>query len=164
MPAQNHNVIEAVLKINPSLKKNYLNQWGFAHWPSVTPKRMADKAYLVMTQLNKPLHFKDVAGEINNANFDHKKANAATVHNELILDKRFVLVGRGLYALRSWGFEQGTVSDIIAKILKENGALLKDQLMDKVMDQRMVQKSTIMLALMNKDRFGKDKEGKYQLV
>ncbi len=163
LPADNHAILEATLYARKDVNKNILQQWGKDNWTTIRPKRMTDKAYLIMLRENRPLHFEECADLINDARFDKKKACAATVHNELILDDKYVLVGRGMYALKEWGFEEGTVSDIIEKILKESGPLTKQELADKVLQQRLVQKTTITLALMNKDRFSKDADGRYAL-
>lgn len=163
MPAENHYIIEALLRARADVKKNILNQWGKSEWTTITPKRMTDKAYLILQREGRPLHFEECADLINNSNFDKKKACAATVHNELIMDNKYVLVGRGMYALKDWGYQEGTVADIIAKILKEKGALDKDAINAEVLKQRFVKKTTIMLALMNKKMFEKKADGKYAL-
>jgi len=162
--AENEAVIEALLRIIKDLKQNILKQWGFNHWTTIKPKRMTDKAYLIMQQENRPLHFSEVADLINKAEFDRKKAHPATVHNELILDDKYVLVGRGIYALKDWGYQSGTVADIISSILKENGPMTKKDLAEEVLKQRLVQKTTITLVLMNKDKFKRTTDGKYSLV
>ena len=110
------------------------------------------------------MHFTEIANKINKISFDKKKANAATVHNELILDKKYVLVGRGLYGLNEWGYKKGTVSDVIVDVLKEAGAPLdREEIIKRVLDKRLVKKTTIVLALMDKDIFKKI-DGKYELV
>jgi hypothetical protein len=103
-----------------------------------------------------------IAKKINETSFDHKIANPATVHNELILDPKYVLIGRGIYGLKEWGFKEGVVQDVIRDILAENGPLTKEQLTEKVLANRMVKKTTINLALMNKDIFEKVGD-KYQV-
>ncbi len=108
------------------------------------------------------MHFKEVAESIKNL-FD-KKAHVATTHNELIKDKRFVLVGRGLYALSEWGYLNGVVKDVIAKVLEKHGPLTKDEIVDKVLKERYVKENTIMVNLQNAKHFKKDKQGKYSLV
>ena len=85
-----------------------------------------------------------------------------TVHNELIKDPRFVLVGRGLYALKEWGYEEGQVKDVILKILKEaRKPLPKEEILAGVLKQRMVKENTVLLNLNNKKYFLKTPEGKY---
>jgi len=79
----------------------------------------------------------------------------------LILDEKYVLVGRGLYGLKEWGYKDGTVSDVIEEILNvQEKPMSRDEIIDSVLEKRMVKKATIILALMNKDKFGKA-EGKY---
>ncbi|HEY4478548.1 MAG TPA: hypothetical protein VI775_01765, partial [Candidatus Paceibacterota bacterium] len=93
-----------------------------------------------------------------------KKAHIATTHNELIKDERFVLVGRGLYALAEWGYMSGVVKDVIKKIITKNGPLTKEDIIDKVLKERYVKDNTILVNLQNQKCFKKDKEGKYHLV
>lgn len=162
--AENQVIIEALLRTRKDVRSNILKQWGLAIWNTITPKRMTDKAYLIMLREKKPLHFAEVADLINQADFDRKKACPATVHNELILDDKYVLVGRGIYALKEWGFKEGTVSDIIINMLKQEGPQTKQELMDKVLKQRMVQKTTIILALMDKNKFNRLDDGRYSLA
>ncbi len=156
----------SLLKMSNRVKANVFGEWGLGNWSLVKPKRMNDKIYLVLRQAGKPLHFRQIADKINEVGFDHKKAHPATVHNELILDtKRYVLVGRGIYALKEWGYKPGIVSDIIALVLKEAGRpLTKQEIIDLVKKQRMVKEATIVLALVNKGKFKKMPDGKYTLA
>ena len=111
------------------------------------------------------MHFTEIAKKINETGFDHKKANPATIHNELILDKKYILVGRGIYALAEWGYKPGVVSDVIQEILKEAKLpLSREEIIEKVMAKRLVKRSTIILALMNKNKFKKTATGEYDLV
>jgi len=162
--ADNDMILEALLGLNKDLNKNILDQWGNATWNTIKPKRMTDKAYLIMLKEKRPLHFVEVADLINQADFDRKNAHPATVHNELILDDKYVLVGRGIYALKDWGYQEGTVADIITNILKANGPMVKKDLAEEVLKQRLVQKTTITLVLMNKDKFNRLEDGRYGLV
>jgi DNA-directed RNA polymerase delta subunit len=131
--------------------------WGFSFWPEINPKNVRDKAYNVFKKSQKPLHFREVASLVGNA-------LAQTVHNELIKDPRFVLVGRGLYALREWGFEPGTVREVILKILKEkNRPMNQKEILAEVLKRRWVKKNTVLCNLQNKKYFKKTKEGKYIL-
>ena len=150
------NYLQSYLTIASKIDKNILNEWGLKHWPIVTPKRMGDKVYLILKKENKPMHFTEITTAINNTKFDKKIAYPATIHNELILDDRFVLVGRGIYALKEWGYESGTVSDVIVEILKKAGRpMTKDEIADVVLKKRLVKTGTIFLALTNKNRFKK---------
>jgi hypothetical protein len=113
---------------------------------------------LVLKKVGKPIHFKEVARLIG------PEALVQSVHNELIRDSRFVLVGRGTYALREWGFKDGDVKDIILDILKEERRpLSKEELIDRVLKQRFVKKNTVLLNLSNKKYFIRTNEGKYTI-
>ena len=123
---------------------------------------MRDYAFLVLRRHGSPIHFRDVAKLITQ--LFGKKAHVATTHNELIKDSRFVLVGRGLYALSEWGYVSGVVRDVIRKILEKNGPLTKEEVIDKVLKERYVKENTIIVNLQNQKHFKKDKEGKYSVV
>ena len=84
---------------------------------------------------------------IREAAFDHKNVTVQAVHNELIRYPQFVLVGRGLYALKEWGYEPGTVADVIERILTEKGPLSKREIIAEVAKQRTVKVGTISLNL-----------------
>jgi hypothetical protein len=158
-------IVKAYLHMSKNIEKNPFDEWGFVNWDTVALKKMSDKVHLVLEKVGKPLHFKDIANEINKLGIDKKKANAATIHNELILNKRYVLVGRGIYALTEWGYVSGVVSDVIIKILKDaKKPLAKETIAEEVLKQRMVKKSTVYLALMNKKLFVKLPNGNYQLA
>lgn len=158
-------VVSAYLELSDAVSSNPFDEWGPIKSPLVKPRRMADKIYLVLKKYGKPLHFNDITERINELNFDAKKAYSPTVHNELILDKRFVLVGRGIYALTEWGFEKGTVADVLAKILeREEKALTREELLDHVLKERKVKEGTVLLALTDKERFVKNADGTYELV
>ncbi|PIS05209.1 MAG: hypothetical protein COT81_02220 [Candidatus Buchananbacteria bacterium CG10_big_fil_rev_8_21_14_0_10_42_9] len=160
-----NKILQAYLTLSQKIDNNILDQWGLVDWPTVKPKRMSDKIYLIFRQTEKPLHFVKIADIINQAKFDQKIARPATIHNELILDDRFILVGRGIYALSEWGYKTGTVADVIVDILKNSDSpMSKEKITDTVLKQRMVKKSTIYLALTDKSKFTKDQNGLYSLV
>lgn len=153
--------IIAHIRMSSDLDRNSFGEWGLANWSTIRPKRMGDKIYLVMKKHGKPLHFRDITEKINGAGFDKKRAYPPTVHNELILDERYILVGRGIYALREWGFLPGVVSDVIAEILKKFGPLDKEEIVSRVLEQRFVKKGTVYLALSNQNKFLRNQEGKF---
>lgn len=121
--------------------------WGLTEWRFVRPRSIRDKVEIILKKSNIPLHFMEIANRIREAHFDHKNVTVQAVHNELIRYPQFVLVGRGLYALREWGYESGTVADVIEKILKANGALSKREIITEVAKQRTVKVGTISLNL-----------------
>jgi len=156
-------ILQNYLSLSKKVDKNILDQWGLSYWPEIKPKKLSDKIYLIFQHANKPLHFTKVAERINGAGFNRKQICSATVHNELIANKDYTLVGRGIYAWKKWGYQSGTVADIIEKVLKGNGVMSKEDIYEKVLKQRLVNKSTIYLSLINKDKFVKVGNGKFSL-
>ena len=156
--------INLVMAVSKNLGSNIFNEVGLASWSEIKPKGVRDKAFLVLKKSTKPQHFSDIASLINASGFNNKKANVQTVHNELIKDGRFILVGRGMYALSEWGYRAGTVKDVLVDILKSsNKPLAKAALMAKVKDARMVKENTILLNLQDSKTFVKNPDGTYNL-
>ena len=87
------------------------------------------------------------------------------IHNELIKDARFILIGRGIYALDSWGYKKGTISDIIKSILESaDGPLTREEIVKQVLRVRKVKETTILLNLQNKKLFKKVGRNSYTLA
>jgi len=154
----NEEVLKRWLSISKTIDKNPLSEWGRAHAPAIRTKGIRDYAYLVIKRANEPMHFKDVAGAITE--LFAKKAHIATTHNELMKDERFVLVGRGLYALAEWGFEPGVVRDVIKEILKKR-PLTRDEVLSEVKKKRYVKDNTILVNLNDSRYFKRQKDGTY---
>lgn len=157
--------LTALLAVSKDVTANIFGEIGLVSWPEIRPKGVRDKAYVIMKKAGEPRHFGDIARLINDARFsDAKKVNIQTVHNELIKDPRFVLVGRGMYALSEWGYKSGTVKDVLTDILKNSSRpLAKTELIAKVLDARMVKENTIVLNLQDSSRFIKRDDGTYDL-
>lgn len=151
--------LERWLSISKGIARNPLGDWGVAHSPSIKIRGMRDLAFLVLRKSGEPLHFADVAEQISKQ--FARDAHVATCHNELIKDSRFVLVGRGLYALTEWGYRKGTVRDIITSILKDKGPLTKDEIIGEVKKERFIKESTIAVNLQNSNYFKRRPDGKY---
>ena len=149
------------LSLSKQIDRNPLGEWGLASSPSVKVKGMRDMAYLTLKRHGSPLHFSEVAEHITQ--LFNRKAHVATTHNELIKDPRFVLVGRGLYALSEWGYSEGVVKDVIKQILKENGPLSKKDIIERVKRERYVKDNTIMVNLQDMDTFSQLLDGTYTL-
>ena len=156
---KNEEVIKRWLSISHKIGKNPLGEWGKTSSPNVNAKGMRDYAFLVIRKHGSPIHFKEVAKAISQ--YFNKKAHVATTHNELIKDPRFVLVGRGLYALAEWGYMSGVVKDVIKKIIENEGPLTKEKIVEKVLKERYVKENTILVNLQNPKYFKRDKEGHY---
>lgn len=139
-------------------------QWGLIKWPTVNPKNIRDKIYVVLKENGKPLHFNEISKAIKQSDFKRKDVTTQAIHNELIKDKRFVLIGRGIYALKEWGYEKGTVSDIIADVLKKAGKPLhRDEIIKQVLKSRLVKETTILLNLQGKAQFKRVAKATYGL-
>lgn len=148
-----------------AIERNPFGDYGLRQWGSIIPKRMNDKIMLVMRKHGQPMHFQEITKRINEIGFDHRQAYPPTVHNELILSRDYVLIGRGIYALREWGYKPGVVADVIRDILATAAQpLSRDAIVTKVLEQRVVKKNTIHLALTNKKLFQRQADGKYRLA
>lgn len=137
--------------------------FGLIHWPEINPRSIKDKAYLVLKRAGEPMHFREIALEINKNFVFGKPVAPESVHNELIRSPQFVLIGRGIYALTEWGYQPGTVKDVIVKILEKEQPLSKEEIVQKVLQQRRVRENTIFLNLQDKDLFVRDELGRYLL-
>lgn len=142
----------SLLEIDLRLKKTE-HGWGLMSWRHINPKSIRDKAYIVLKKAKQPLHFMEIAKRIEATKFDHKRATVQAVHNELIRYDQFVLVGRGLYALKEWGYKSGTVADIIAMLLKRKSPMSKQDIIAEVLKHRQVKKGTISLNLQKNPHF-----------
>lgn len=147
------------------IHQNPFDEFGLSHWSEVHPKDVGDKAYLVMRHHKKPEHYSVITELINKHKLDNRTAYKETVHNKLIKDKRFVLVGRGIYALAEWGYKPGVVSDMIKQILDEKGKpMTRDEIVSAVLERRLVKKNTILVGLSNKKLFKKVGKNLYTTI
>ncbi len=146
------------LEISKKVVRNEEGEFGIYDWPEIRPKGIKDKAYITLAREGKPMHFREIANSLGEG------ANPQTTHNELIKDPRFVLVGRGVYALAKWGYSPGEVKEVIKDILKKEGALPKEEIISQVTKQRIVKKNTVVQNLSNKKYFIRTPDGKYTLA
>ncbi|MCH7882973.1 hypothetical protein IIA95_00990 [Patescibacteria group bacterium] len=150
------------LGISKAIDRNHFGEWGLSRSHLVRPRGMRDFAYLVLKKHGSPLHFREVARAIEDT--ISRRAHVQTVHNELIKDDRFVLVGRGLYALASWGYQPGIVKDIMISLFKNHGPLSKEDLVKRVQNERHVKENTVLINLQNKSHFKKLPDGRYHVA
>lgn len=156
--------IKAVASIS-KLLASLNGHWGLAKWPSVNPKNIRDKIYVILEMKHEPMHFSEIAKEIKESNFKRKNVTVQAIHNELIKDPRFVLIGRGIYALSNWGYKKGTISEIITGILeKSDTPLTREEIVKQVLRVRRVKETTILLNLQNKKLFKKVGRNQYTLA
>ena len=140
-------------------------QWGLTKWPMVNPKNIRDKIYVILSQKGSHMHFNEIAEAIRESDFKRKDVTTQAIHNELIKDKRFVLIGRGIYALDEWGYKKGTVADIISEVLKDaNEPLHRDEIVKRVLKSRHVKETTILLNLQGKHQFKRVAKATYTLA
>lgn len=158
---QNEEILKRWLSISKTISKNPLAEWGRIDTPAIRTKGIRDYAYLVIKQKGEPMHFGEVAKSI--VTLFGKKAHVATTHNELIKDSRFVLVGRGLYALAEWGFQPGVVRDVIRQALAKK-PLSRDEVIAAVKEVRYVKDNTILVNLGDTRYFKRQKDGTYVAV
>lgn len=156
------DTIKRWLLISKEVSANPLGEWGPANSPNVRVKGIRDYAYLVVKRHGSPMHFREVAQSIEE--LFNRKAHTATCHNELIKDERFVLVGRGLYALTEWGYTAGVVKEVLRDILEHNGPLSREEIIDKVRKERYVKDNTIIVNLQDTNLFKRLANGTYTLV
>lgn len=140
-------------------------RWGLIKWPMVNPKNIRDKIYIILFEHGKYMHFSEIAEAIKKSEFRRKDVTTQAIHNELIKDKRFVLVGRGIYALKEWGYKKGTVADVITEVLKKAGEPLhRDEIVKRVLKDRYVKETTILLNLQGKSQFKRVAKATYTLA
>lgn len=141
------------------------DRWGLIKWPMVNPKNIRDKIYVILKENGKHMHFNEISDAIKDSDFKRKDVTTQAVHNELIKDKRFVLIGRGIYALKEWGYDKGTVADIITEVLKQAGEPLhRDEIVKRVLKSRFVKETTILLNLQGKPQFKRVAKATYALA
>ena len=160
------NFLKACLEIAKDIEEGPLQNYGLSAWPEIRPKGVRDAAFLVLQKNGQPLHFRAIAqkaGELQGELFSKRKMLPQTIHNELIRDNRFILVGRGIYGLSDWGYSSGTVKDVIYNVLQANAPMGKEEILMAVQKQRIVKPNTVLLNLANKKFFDKDQSGKYIL-
>lgn len=164
LPELSQKAAASYIDASKAIEQNNFGEFGLVDWPEISPRGVRDKAYLILKKEGKPFHFVEVTDLINRELPQPRPAYVQTVHNELIKDPRFVLIGRGIYALSEWGYEPGTVVDVIKQILKREGPLGKEEILKKVLEKRLIKEATVLINLQNKKFFKKLEDGRIALV
>ena len=151
------------LSVSKRVHKNPYGDIGLAEWTEIRPKTIRDKVYVILKKKKEPLHFRLIADLVNQVFLPRNPASAPTVHNELIKDNRFVLVGRGIYALREQGYEPGTAKDVIQRVLRRHGPLKPREVVLAVQRERFFKPNTVLVNLQNKSHFLRLSNGTYQV-
>ena len=157
------SLLVAALEIGRKVKK-VKEGFGLTQWRTVQPKSIKDKALIVLRRSNAPMHFRKIADEIAETEFDKKNVTIQAVHNELIRYEDFVLIGRGIYALKEWGYSEGTVKDVIVDVLQKEGPLNKSKIIEEVLKRRQVKVGTISLNLQKYPEFKRVGRAVYSLA
>jgi hypothetical protein len=150
-----HKEVGHYLSVLVGVEKNQFEKWGLAEWEEINPKGTRERIYAVLREKKNPLHFSEIAKYIDEYGLSKKKAHLQTVHNELIKHEQFVLIGRGVYALREWGYAEGTIKDVLKNILSQK-ALTKEEILKEVSKVRQVKKATVLINLGNSKMFVKE--------
>lgn len=145
--------LKSLLQIQKNFKLINDSSVGLYEWRNINPRTLRDKIFFILRTDKKPLHFIDIQNKIITSGFDHKNVNLQAVHNELIRCQDFVLIGRGIYALKEWGYSHGTVSDVIKTLLNKNQSLHQEEIIDAVLKMRQVKPITVLLNLKNSPEF-----------
>ena len=131
-------------------------------WKILNPKTLKDKAIYIMKKAKVPMHFVDISNKITDMLWENVKVN--TIHNELIRNEEFVLIGRWIYALKEWWFVPGTVLDVIINILEKNWEPMStEDITKEVLKTRNVKQTTIYMNLQNKDKIERVWRNYYQV-
>lgn len=157
----NIGLIDAIMDVFLDVVKGEKIMIGLANWHILNPKTLKDKAIYILKKTNKPLHFLELANNISSHFTTKVKIN--TVHNELIRNNEFVLIGRGIYALKAWGYTAGTVQDVIMEIFDQmKKPMSSDDITAEVLKTRIVKSNTIYMNLQNKKIFKRVGRNLYQ--
>ncbi len=160
--AEAPEMLDSYVGLCKAISQNVWGEYGHIESPFIRPRGMREGAYVVLTRAKEPLHFREIAERIGE--FSLRNVHVQTVHNELIKDERFVLVGRGLYALREWGYEPGFIRDVLVQLLNDRGPLTKEAIVEETLKKRQVKPGTILINLQNRNLFKPQDDGTFTLV
>lgn len=158
----NENTLTHILRLTKACKFTEEGA-GLYSWRHIHPRTLRDKIQFVLQREKRPMHFDKIAKMIREASFDDKQVNIQAVHNELIRNDNFVLIGRGIYALEEWGYKSGTVADVIEDILSDGTPRSREEITKAVLKRRHVKTITIYLNLKNKAQFSRVGRDQYTL-
>lgn len=162
LPELKNVFIDSVLDLFEDVVKWEETLIWLSKWKILNPKTLKDKAIYVMKKEKLPMHFVDIANKITNQTWESVKVN--TIHNELIRNTEFVLVGRWIYALKEWWFKPGTVIDVISDIMRKNkDPMTTEEIIAKVQKIRKVKSTTIYMNLQNRKYIERVWRNYYQL-
>jgi len=155
-------LLDSILDVYTDLIKGEETFIGLSKWKILNPGTLKEKAIYVMKKEKRPLHFVELSNLVSN--YFNEAVKIATIHNELIRNNEFVLIGRGIYVLAEWGFKPGTVLDVITDVLgKAKGPMVTEEIIAKVLKIRQVKRTTIYMNLQNRQYIERVGRNLYQL-
>lgn len=158
-----HVVLDSIMDIFLDIVKGEEIFIGLEKWKILNPATLKDKAIYVLKKNKEPLHFLDIASAITEKFGEPVKIS--TIHNELIRNSEFILIGRGIYVLKEWGYKDGTVLDVILEIFKKASTPLStEEITNRVLKVRQVKITTIYMNLQNKKHIERVGRNLYQAV
>lgn len=121
---------------------------GLDTFTEVNPKTIKQKVLYILRRINKPLHYQEMATKVMEW-FPEKPVKVNTVHNELVKNNDiFVNMGLGIYGLKEWGFQGGSVKEIIERVLnKFDRPMTIKEIQKEVLKEKMISPNTIVLTL-----------------
>jgi Sigma-70, region 4 len=144
-----HIMIDSVIDIYIDIVKGEEKFIGLEKWKILNPSTLKDKAIYVLKKKKEPMHFLDIANAITE--HFNEPVKISTIHNELIRNGEFVLIGRGIYVLKDWWYKDGTVLDVILDVFtKVKTPLSTEEITARVLKVRQVKTTTIYMNLQNK--------------
>ncbi len=145
--------------VSKKIAMNTYGELGLSEWAEINPKTARDWAYLVLKREGRPLHFTDIAVRVTKLR--KKNAHSPTIHNELIKDQNFVLVGKGTYTLKEFGVIPGTARELIGHFLKKHGPMKANDVVKLVLKERLFKENTVLINLQNRKNFKRMDDGRY---
>lgn len=162
-PSQNE--LFDFLKIIKAVAKNPFNQFGLRSNEFISPPSLREKIRLVLKVKGRPLHFRDIYHQLKEfqtlkdeflSHHWHKDYNQESIHNQLIFDPEIVLAGRGIYALKEWGYFDGDTLLLMRQLVKTAKRIHKEQLWEAVQKQKLISRTTFEIYLRRKEVFELD--------
>ncbi len=155
-------LIDSILDAYLDIVKGEEKFVGLEKWKILNPSTLKDKAIYILKKRKVAMHFVDITNAI--AEHFKESVKVATIHNELIRNNEFVLIGRGIYVLKEWGYKPGTVLDVVMDVFtKVKTPLSTDDIIARVLKVRQVKTSTIYMNLQNRKYIERVGRNMYQL-
>ncbi len=163
--------IYEILRILKFLYKDPFGKWGFVSNSLIVPQSLKNKLIAILETEKKPMHFSEIYEKLKEIStieeeFLHinwkKDYSVESIKNELIKHPDFVLVGRGIYALKKWGFLEGTSFDIIKSFILSKKEVELSELYEFIKNQRILKPTTLSIYLyrLQKEKIIEIKNGK----